>query len=116
VTEWILVHPDWIEVRKADTSLFAPQRYLDDGEREAISLVIELKADALLSDDGAAIKEARRLNIPVVRLFTILESAAELNLLDLSTTIDKIRNTTFRLPPIEIIDAMLERDRKRREG
>lgn len=72
VTAWIQVCPEWIEVKQADTSLFTPQRNIHDGEREAIALAIELQADAFLSDDGNAIKEALRLNIPTVRLFTIL--------------------------------------------
>jgi predicted nucleic acid-binding protein len=116
VTAWILNHPAWVEVRQADTSLYTPQKRLQEGEREAIALAIELNADALLSDDIGAIKEARRLNIPTVRLFNILESAAENDLLDLPGVIAGIRGTTFRLPPEDIIDAVLERDRKRREA
>ncbi len=116
VTAWIQVCPEWIEVKQADTSLFTPQRNIHDGEREAIALAIELQADAFLSDDGNAIKEALRLNIPTVRLFTILESAAEKKLLDLPEAIQKMRGTTFHVPPDEIIDAMLERDRQRKEA
>jgi predicted nucleic acid-binding protein len=116
VTAWILNHPAWIEVRRADTSLYLPQRRIHEGEREAIALAIELDADAFLSDDIGAIKEARRLNIPVVRLFSILESAAENDLLDLPGAVARMRGTTFRLPPEDIIDAMLERDRKRKEA
>ncbi len=114
VVQWMQQAPVWIEVRQADTSLFTPQRHIQQGEHEAIALVLELSADALLSDDGDAIKEAQRLNLPTVRLFTILESAAENALLDLPATIAKIRQTTFRLPPMTIIDAMLERDRLRK--
>lgn len=115
VTTWIQNRPAWLEVRQADTSCFTPKKRIQDGEREAIALAVELKADALLSDDGDAIKEARRLNISTIRLFNILESAAENNLLDLSEAVEKMRRTTFRLPPIELIDAMLERDRQRKQ-
>lgn len=73
VVGWIMARPGWIEVKKADTSLFTPQINIQDGERQAIALIIELQADALLSDDGDAIKEARRLNIPTVRIFNILQ-------------------------------------------
>jgi predicted nucleic acid-binding protein len=65
VMAWIQARPIWIEVKQADTSLFTPQRNIQDGEREAISLAIELHADAFLSDDGDAIKEARRLGFPL---------------------------------------------------
>src|SRR5437867_2061796 len=64
VMAWIRHHPAWLEVRQADTSYFTPQKHIQDGERAAIALAVELKADALLSDDGDAIKEAHRLNIP----------------------------------------------------
>lgn len=114
VVQWIQQAPAWIEVRQADLSLFTPQRHIQLGVHEAIALAVELHADALLSDDGAAIKEAQRLNLPTIRLFTILESAAELVLLDLSAAIAKMWQTTFRLPPRAIIDAMLERDRLRK--
>lgn len=114
VVQWIQQAPAWIEVRQADISLFTPQRHIQQGEHEAIALALELHADALLADDGDAIKEAQRLNLPTIRLFTILESAAELELLDLPSAIARMRQTTFRLPPDTIIDAMLERDRLRK--
>jgi predicted nucleic acid-binding protein len=116
VKAWIQACPTWIEVRKADTSLFTPIRNIHDGEREAIALAIELQADAFLSDDGNAIKEALRLNIPAIRLFTIFESAAERNLIDLPDAIRKMQGTTFHCPPVAIINAMLERDRLRKEA
>ncbi len=116
VVAWIQQPPAWLEVRQADTSYFTPRKHIQDGEREAIALAIELKADALLTDDGNAIKEAHRLNLATVRLFTILESAAENNLLDLPEAIEKMRHTTFRLPPLEIVEAMLERDRQRKQA
>jgi predicted nucleic acid-binding protein len=115
VTVWIQRPPAWLEVRQADTSRFTPKKHIQDGEREAIALAIELQADAMLTDDGDAIKEARRLNLPTVRLFTILESAAENGLLDLVEAVEKIKRTTFRLPPLELVEAMLERDRQRKQ-
>jgi predicted nucleic acid-binding protein len=114
VVRWVQNKPAWIEIRQADISLFTPQKYIHDGEHEAISLAIELNADAFLSDDSNAIKEARRLNILTLRLFNILESAAEDELLDLPEALRKMKLTTFHLPPIEILDAMLERDKQRK--
>jgi len=46
----------------------------------------------------------------------VLEEAAKKDLLDLSQAIDKIKGTNFHLPPAELIEAMLERDRKRKEA
>jgi predicted nucleic acid-binding protein len=116
VRRWIGSQPDWFEVRQANTSLFTPRKKIGPGETEAIALAIELKADALLIDDGDAIKEAHRLQIPTLRLFNILEDAAKKDLLDLPQAVEKIKRTNFHLPPAELIEAMLERDRQRRQA
>lgn len=116
VREWIDSRPLWVEVRQADTSLFTPQKKIGKGETEAIALAIELKAEALLIDDRNGIKEAHRLQIPTLRLFTILEEAAKLELLDLPEAIDRMMKTNFHMPPAKLIQEMIERDRERKEN
>ncbi len=116
VKDWMQARPAWLEVRQADLSLFTPQKKIGDGEREAFALALELKADAVLLDDEGAEVEARRLNIPTIRLFAILETAAEGKLLDLPQAVDAMRKTSFRLPPVKTIEEMLERDRQRKEA
>jgi len=113
VKDWMLALPAWLEIRKADLTLFTPQKKIDDGEREAFALAIELKADAVLLDDKNALPEARRLNLQTIALFTLLERAAARNLIDLPQIIDAIRQTNFRLPPEPDIQAMLTRDAQR---
>jgi predicted nucleic acid-binding protein len=114
VKAWIQSPPAWLEIREADISLFVPLKPIHEGEREAIALALQLNADALLCDDRDAISEAERLSIPTVRLFNILERAAERDLLDLPEALDKMSRTTFYAPPYQIIDAMLERDAQRK--
>lgn len=116
VKDLIQSNPAWLEIRKADLSVFTPQKRIDDGEREAFALAIELNADAVLLDDKSATSEAERLSLKVIPTFTILEGAAESGLIDLRQTIDDIRKTSFRLPPEDEIQAMFERDRKRQES
>jgi predicted nucleic acid-binding protein len=116
VKDWIQAHPAWIEVRQADTSHFAPQKKIGDGEREAFALALELKADAVLPDDKDALTEAKRLNLQTLATFTILERAATEELLDLAQTVDEMRKTSFRLPSEKIIEAMIERDRQRKRS
>lgn len=113
VKNWMLVLPNWLEVRKADLTIFTPQKKIDDGEREAFALAIELNADAVLLDDKYALTEAKRLNLQTIALFTLFETAAARNLIDLPQTIEAIRQTNFRLPPEPDIQAMLVRDAKR---
>ncbi len=114
VSMWIQAPPPWLTVQHADISLFTPKAKIEDGEREAIALALAMQADALLCDDGKAIKEANRVNVPVLRLFNILQIAADNDLLDLPDAIDKMKHTTFRLPPTEIVNALLERNRQRK--
>lgn len=114
VKEWLATRPAWLEVRRANTALFKPQRKIGKGETEAIALALELQADALMIDDGKGIKEAQQLQIPTLRLLTLLETAAQRDLLDLPDAIHKLTQTNFHLPPEELIEAMLERDRQRR--
>lgn len=76
---------------------------------------MDLNADAVLLDDKGAITEAKRLNLTIIRTFDIQERAAEQGLIDLSVTIDRMKLTTFRLPATEIIEAILERDRQRKQ-
>jgi predicted nucleic acid-binding protein len=116
VKEWIVNHPAWLEVRQADLSLYTPQKRIGAGEREAFALALELQADAVLLDDKGAMVEAKRLGIVTIRTFDILERAAKENLLDLPETIDRIKHTSFRLPPAKIIAEILERDRQRKQA
>lgn len=115
IKDWMQNLPAWLEVRKADLSRFTPQKKIDDGEREAFALALELNADAVLLDDKSALPEARRLKLQTIALFTLLEQAAVSDLLDLPATIAAMRNTTFRLPPEADIQAMLARDALRKQ-
>jgi predicted nucleic acid-binding protein len=114
VKDWITNAPSWIEVKQADASLFTPSKRIGDGEREAIALAIELKADAVLIDDRDGTQEARRHSLIAVGTVNLLERAAQKGLIDLPETLERLSQTSFRLPPSEILDAMLERDRKRK--
>ena len=113
IKDWMQAPPTWLVVRKADLALFTPQKKIDDGERETFALALGLKADVVLLDDRAALPEAKRLGLQTISLFTLLERAAMRDLIDLPQTFAKLRTTSLRLPPEELIQAMLERDRLR---
>jgi hypothetical protein len=72
VKDWIDSAPAWIEIRHADLSFYTSKKNLGAGEREAIALALELRADALLLDDRDGTKEARKQNIPTLSTFGIL--------------------------------------------
>jgi predicted nucleic acid-binding protein len=115
VKDWIDSAPAWIEVRQADLSFYMSKKNLGAGEREAIALALELRADALLLDDRDGTKEARKQNIPTLSTFGILEEAARKNLLDFGDAVDRLSRTSFYMPPDEIIQAALKRDQERKD-
>jgi predicted nucleic acid-binding protein len=76
VKDWMRSIPGWLKVRQADRSLFIPTSNIDDGEREAFAIAVELHADAVLVDDKDAALEAQRHHIVTIPTFAILEPAA----------------------------------------
>jgi predicted nucleic acid-binding protein len=116
VKDWIDSQPVWLEVKLPSLELGDVAKSLGKGEREAIALAVELKADALLLDDKRAKSEARRRNIPVITTLNILETAAERGWLDLPDAIVRLRQMNFYLPAEEVIEEILERDRLRKKS
>jgi predicted nucleic acid-binding protein len=112
VRGWAQAPPSWMVVR-SPTSMSEIASRLDFGEAEAISLAMELQADAILIDErkGRLIAEAQGL-IPVGTL-AVLEVAAEQKLLDLRLALDALRRTTFYVTD-EVVEATLARDVARR--
>jgi predicted nucleic acid-binding protein len=114
VTAWIDSRPDWIEIRQPSFDLPDAAKSLGKGEREAIALAVEVRADAMLTDDKKAMNEAKRRNVPVITTLNILESAAAADLLDLPDAIDRLAQTNFFFPSAEAIESLLERNRQRK--
>lgn len=114
VKDWMQSPPDWIEIHKADLSLFTPEIDLHDGEREAIALALELKAGTLLIDEKNGRREAKRVGLFIVPTLAALDQAAERGLIDLPDVINKLSNTTFHATK-KLFDEVLDRDRRRKE-
>lgn len=115
VKTWIAARPEWIEVRAASIILADVDQALGAGEREAIALAVELGADALLLDDRRAIREATKRSIPAITTLNILAKAADDNRIDLAEACERLLKTTFYISQ-DVIERLLERDRKRKEG
>lgn len=111
VRNWANSPPDWVEVRSAsDASKFS---VLGPGEREAISLALELTADYVLVDDGAARMTAIANGIAVKGSLAVLQDASDSNLVDLATAIKKLRSTNIFLSDA-LVNEVLEQHRKKR--
>lgn len=89
---WLKVHPDPPEPDASLASLHA-------GERTAIRLAEQLRADIVLLDDSAARELARQHNLKVSGLLGVLRDAAQAGLVDLPTAVVRLRQTNFRASP-----------------
>jgi len=114
VRSWAANLPAWCEVRRpALLGEAETLAHLGAGEREAILLAQELRADVLLMDEEDGRQAARSRALTVTGTLGVLERAAERGLLDLPRTLARLLNTTFRVRD-ELIQAMLARDAARK--
>jgi predicted nucleic acid-binding protein len=115
IKSWMQSPPAWLEIKKADITLFTPVEIIGPGETEAIALALELKADAILIDENAGKDEAARVGLLVLRTLTILETAAIQELIDLPAVIARLKQTTFRVAP-KLYQDLLDRDALRKQA
>ncbi|WP_337176869.1 hypothetical protein [Paludisphaera sp.] len=116
VRDWLVDRPTWLEESTPGAPIEADGLGL--GEREAIALAVEARADAVLMDDRDAVKEARDRGLRVLGTLAVLDEAAYHGLIvDLADALDRLaRTTNFRVgATVEaIMRDMLRRDRERR--
>jgi hypothetical protein len=107
--------PTWLTVRSPQT--LEPIPDIDPGERAAISLACELKADVLLIDDWAGREAAVARNLRTLRTTALLFEAAIAGALsDLRGAYDKLAATNFRVNR-KTLDELLRRyDEFRKRG
>lgn len=110
-SEWANSLPEWTRVVAA-IPVDLPDA-LGEGERQAISLALQLNAKQLLVDDRVARKIAVQRRLSVTGTVGIIEKAAERNLLELTDTLQKLLRTNFRIDNA-VVTELLERDRERK--
>jgi predicted nucleic acid-binding protein len=96
VRDWASAPPSWLEevhVRQIDTSLAVE---LGPGEREAISLALEVQADVLLIDERAGRQEAEARHIAVAGTLAVLLQASLRGSIDFPETMKQLRQYGFR--------------------
>jgi predicted nucleic acid-binding protein len=100
VRSWLRNPPVWLEV-KAPTSLPDEELgLLDPGERQAIQLAEEQRADLLLIDERRGSEEAKRRGLNTTGTVGVLLTAGELGLVDSKEALRRlITETTFRITP-----------------
>lgn len=99
VSNWIAQPPNWLQIRSVAMSEAIDLGNLDPGEREAILLAEQLKADLVILDDRAARQAALRRGLKVIGLLGILKDAARENLLDLEIAFEQLQEAGFWVAP-----------------
>lgn len=105
---WINQVPNWLVIYSIKPVQDVQLDRLHIGEKEAIILAHDLKADLIIIDEKAARKVAISKGLKVTGLLGILEMASKQNLIDLKIVIERLQKTTFRISP-RLIQSLLDR-------
>jgi len=110
VKSWIADAPPWLEVRHTSATADPQLAVLGSGEREAIVLAQELRADLLLMDDKAGRHEAERRNLKFIGSLAVLEEGAKRGLVNLPEALARLQQTSYRISR-DVLESLLERNR-----
>lgn len=104
VRAWAASPPVWLEERKPQHVDESLSDELGDGEREAISLALEVHANILLIDERADRQEAEARHIEVAGTLAVLLQASLLGYFEFPEAMQRLRGYGFRVSkPIEAI-------------
>lgn len=95
VQSWIATPPDWLKIQPVNQPSDEIVDTLDPGEREAILLAQSLNANLLLLDDMKARRAAVEKGLVITGILGILDQAATMKRLDLSTAVQSLQSTSF---------------------
>jgi predicted nucleic acid-binding protein len=114
VRTWAQSPPVWLKI-VAPTTRLASTNLLGDGEADALSLAKELHIRDVLIDERRGRNIAQREGLTPLPTLAVLERAATQYLLELRPALEKLQQTTIRVPR-ERIDAALRRDAARKRA
>jgi uncharacterized protein len=69
--------PSWLEIRAVTTPIDASLSHLDQGEQEAITLALEIPAEALLINETKGRDAAELRGLRIIGTLGVLYSAAD---------------------------------------
>jgi predicted nucleic acid-binding protein len=107
VCAWAAQLPDWVDLVSALHLDFTLPERLGAGEREAISLALEMSADVVLMDDQPGRLAAEERGLFVSGTLSVLLQAARLNMLDFELAMVELKALGFRMS--DAIEATMRR-------
>jgi predicted nucleic acid-binding protein len=107
VRMWAEEGRPWLEVLVPAMTMDPELKGLDAGEREAIALAEQISACQLIIDERSGRRAAERRGLSVIGTLGVLRAAADEGLLNLQSTIEKLRGTSFHISP-EVLGRLLE--------
>ena len=96
VRRWLSKSPSWIEVVAPSITPPAALTELDVGEKEAITLALQSRADLLLIDERDGTAAARALGLTTTGTLGVLDPASTRGLIDLRIMFARLEERTFR--------------------
>jgi len=107
VKQWVDAVPEWLRIQEptVESPIAAG---IDPGEAQAIALALQLRADALLIDEKLGRRIPKEHGFATLGTVTVLELAADRDLLDLRIAFESLKRTTFHITS-ELLKAALDR-------
>jgi predicted nucleic acid-binding protein len=91
--------PAWLRIVEPTPDSGSGLGHLDRGERDAILLGIEMRADFVLMDEARGREAAQAMRLSVIGTIGVLERAIRKGLVDGPEVTAKLRTTSFRATP-----------------
>jgi predicted nucleic acid-binding protein len=115
ISAWAKSPPSWLTIQSPAS---IPQRFdhLDFGERQALALAKEIRAELVLLDDKVARRFAEKEALKVKGTLGVVADAAKAGLLDFRATVEILQRTTMHLEPQLAQRIIEEYEKGRRRG
>jgi predicted nucleic acid-binding protein len=106
------VRPAWLRISEPTADSGSGLGHLDRGERDALLLGIEMRADVVLMDEARGREAAQAMGLRVIGTIGVLDRAIRKGLVDGPEVTAKLMATSFRATP-KLLAVLAESTRER---